>query len=179
MTWFTPEQFVVMQKANLDTAFGLARSAANGVEKLIALNLQVARAMLTSSQASLLKAVCEPQALDANAKQVESAAAIAQQAESYGRQLADLMSATVAEFVRAGEGQADVYHRRVETLVHDLAKNTPSGSEAAIIAWKSAITTSSAMIETIRKGCEHAAHSTESNFAAISGMPNGVRGTAK
>ncbi len=179
MTLFTPEQFVAMQKANLDTAFGLARSVADGFEKLAALNLQLTKSVLASSQASLLQGLTAPQTPETSAKQAELAASIPEQAQSYSRQLAGIASATVAEFVRAGEGQADAYNRRVQTLVDDLAKNAPSGSEAAIAAWKSAITTSSTLIETIRKTCEQAVHATESNLAAISSASNMGRGAAK
>ncbi|WP_169708525.1 phasin family protein [Trinickia terrae] len=180
MTLFTPEQFMAMQKANLDTAFTLAKSVADGFEKLAVLNLQLTKSVLTSAQASLLQGLGAPQTPESGARQVELAASIPAQAQSYGRQLADLASASIAEFLKVGEGQTDAYNRRVQTLVEDLAKNAPSGSEAAIAAWKAAITTSSTLIETIRKNCEQAMHATESNLAAIASTPNaGRRGAAK
>ncbi|QCP53890.1 phasin family protein [Trinickia violacea] len=179
MTLFTPEQFVAMQKANLEMAFGLARSLADAFEKTAVLNLQLTKSLLASSQASLLQGLTAPQTPETNAKQAELAASIPEQAQSYSRQLADIASATIAEFVRAGEGQADAYNRRVQTLVDDLAKNAPSGSEATIAAWKSAITTTSTLMETLRKSAQQAVHATESNLAAISGTANAGRGAAK
>ena len=180
MTFFTPEQFVAMQKANLDTAFGLARSVADGFEKLAALNLQLTKSWLTSSQASLLQGLAAPQTAETSTKQAaELAASIPEQAQAYGRQFADIASATLAEFVKVGEGQADAYNRRVQTLVDDLAKNAPSGSEATIAAWKSAITTTSTLMETLRKTAQQAVHATESNLAAISSTGNAGRGAGK
>ena len=42
----TAEQIVAAQKSNLDTLFGLTAKAFEGVEKLVELNLQVAKAAM-------------------------------------------------------------------------------------------------------------------------------------
>ena len=43
MSFLTPEQFAAANKANLETLFGLTNKAFEGVEKLVELNLQVAK----------------------------------------------------------------------------------------------------------------------------------------
>lgn len=43
----TPEQVLASHKANVETLFGLTNKAFEGVEKLVELNLQVARTALT------------------------------------------------------------------------------------------------------------------------------------
>ena len=43
---FTPDQLMAAQKANVETLFGLTNKAFEGVEKLVELNLQVAKATL-------------------------------------------------------------------------------------------------------------------------------------
>ena len=45
----TPEQMVAAQKASIDTLFGLSHKAFESVEKLIELNLQVARTSLAEA----------------------------------------------------------------------------------------------------------------------------------
>jgi phasin family protein len=45
----TPEQYVAAQKAQLETLFGLSQTAFEGMEKLMALNLQVAKTSLTEA----------------------------------------------------------------------------------------------------------------------------------
>ena len=56
-TPFTADQFVAAQKASLETLFGLTSKAFEGVEKLVELNLQVAKTTLAevaqTAQASL------------------------------------------------------------------------------------------------------------------------------
>ena len=46
---FTPEQMIAAHKANVETLFGLTAKAFEGVEKLVELNLQVARASLSEA----------------------------------------------------------------------------------------------------------------------------------
>ncbi|MBU6258729.1 MAG: TIGR01841 family phasin, partial [Burkholderiales bacterium] len=49
MTTFTAEQFLAAQKANVETLFGLTNKAFEGIEKLVELNLQVAKTSLTEA----------------------------------------------------------------------------------------------------------------------------------
>ena len=46
MSFLTPEQIVAANKANIETLFGLTNKAFEGVEKLVELNLQVAKTAL-------------------------------------------------------------------------------------------------------------------------------------
>ena len=46
MNFMTADQFAAANKANLETLFGLTHKAFEGVEKLVELNLQVARTTL-------------------------------------------------------------------------------------------------------------------------------------
>ena len=46
MSFLTPDQLVAAQKANIETLFGLTQKTFEGVEKLVELNLQVARSTL-------------------------------------------------------------------------------------------------------------------------------------
>ena len=48
-TTYTAEQFLATQKASLDILFGLTTKAFEGVEKLVELNLQVAKTTLERS----------------------------------------------------------------------------------------------------------------------------------
>ena len=48
-TPFTADQFVAAQKASIETLFGLTTKAFEGVEKLVELNLQVAKTTLTEA----------------------------------------------------------------------------------------------------------------------------------
>ena len=65
MSYLTPEQFAAANKANLETLFGLTNKAFEGVEKLVELNLQVAKAALgeAADNAKAMLAVKDAQEL--------------------------------------------------------------------------------------------------------------------
>lgn len=168
MTLFTPEQFVAIQKANFDVAFALSKALTDSFEKLTTLNLQLSKETLARTQAAILQTVAAQTPSEGGAPRAFGPS-LPEQAQSYSRELANLASATAAELMRVGEGQNEAYNRRLEALIDDLSKNGPSGSEAAIAAWKSAVTTTNTLFETIRKSYEQAVHATESSLAVISG----------
>ena len=53
----TAEQVLAAQKANVETLFGLTTKAFEGIEKLVELNLQVAKASMTEAAESVQAAL--------------------------------------------------------------------------------------------------------------------------
>ena len=49
MNMLTPEQMLAAHKANVETLFGLTQKAFEGLEKLVELNLQLARSAMTDA----------------------------------------------------------------------------------------------------------------------------------
>ncbi|MGA7817444.1 MAG: phasin family protein, partial [Caballeronia sp.] len=85
---------------------------------------------------------------------------------SYGRHLYEIASSTQAEFARVAEAQFEDQNRKVQTLVENVAKNAPAGSETAVAVMKSAITAANTTYETIHKASKQAVEIAESNFNA-------------
>ena len=71
MTPFTAEQMMAAQKANVETLFGLTNKAFEGVEKLVELNLQVAKAALGEAADHTRAAMSVKDAQELLALQVE------------------------------------------------------------------------------------------------------------
>ena len=91
---YTADQILAAQKSNVETLFGLSNKAFEGVEKLVALNLQVAKTSLAeaaeTAQAAL--AVKDPQeyfALQASLLQPS-----AEKAAAYGRHFYEIVAGT-------------------------------------------------------------------------------------
>ncbi|RKF46909.1 TIGR01841 family phasin [Paraburkholderia fungorum] len=165
MTLLSPEQNAAVQ-ANVDTFFGVAGKIFEGVEKLAALNLQAVRATLAETQESIAKVSgAEPQQWFA--LQAESARPGAEKSLSYGRQVFEIASATQAEVTQLVEAYYERYNNRVQSLVEEAAKRTPSGSEAAIAAWKSAIASTTTLFETLQKTGQQAVTMAQSNLEAV------------
>ncbi|MFL9935441.1 TIGR01841 family phasin [Paraburkholderia sp. RL18-103-BIB-C] len=174
MNVFTPEQLVSAQQGNITALFALANQAFHGFQKLIELNLQVAKSTLAEGEASWQEALSgkAPEAFltsQANATQF-----VAEKVLSYNRHLYEIASGTQAEFLKVARAQYEQHNRSAQSLVDGLAKNAPAGSEAAITALRSAYSTVSLTYETVRKAATQAIEVAQSNFAAATATPSQV-----
>ncbi len=163
-----PEQFSSVAKANLEAQLSMLTSltgkAFESVEKLIDLNLNVAKASLEDSSiaARQLLAAKDPQEFfSLTAAQAQPAAA---KAIAYGRHLAGITTSAQAEFTRAAEEQIAEAGRKVSALVDDVSKNAPAGSENVIAIVKSAIGNASAGYEQFSKSTKQAVEVMEANM---------------
>jgi phasin family protein len=166
MSLLTPEQIVAAQKANLETLFGLTGKAFEGVEKLVELNLQVVKSTIAESQENAQRALSAKDAQELLALQASLTQPVAEKVLSYGRHLYEIASATQAEFARVAEAQYEEQNRKVQSLVDNVAKNAPAGSETAVAVIKSAITAANTTYETVHKATKQAVEIAESNFNA-------------
>jgi phasin family protein len=163
-----PEQFSTASKTNLAAQLALFSSltskAFEGVEKVIELNLNVAKASLEESNAALkqLLATKEPQEFFSLA--AAQAQPNAEKALSYGRHLASIASGVQAEFSKAAEAQIAETSRKTLELVEEVTKNAPAGSENAIALVKSAIGNANAGYEQLTKTTKQAVETLEANL---------------
>jgi phasin family protein len=174
MNVFTPEQLVSAQQGNVTTLFALTNQAFHGFQKLIELNLQVAKSTLAEGEASWQEALSgkAPEAFltsPGNATQL-----VAEKVVSYSRHLHEISSGTQAEFLKVAQAQYEQHNRSAQSLVDGLAKNAPAGSEAAITALKSAYSTASLTYETVRKAATQAIEVAQNNFAATTATASKV-----
>ncbi|CDG81803.1 phasin family protein [Janthinobacterium agaricidamnosum] len=165
-----PEQFSSATKANVEAQFALFSSltskAFEGIEKIVELNLTAAKATLEESSAATkqLLSAKDPQeffSLTAAQAQPSSEKAIA-----YGRHLAAITSGTQAEFSKAAESQIAETNRKVISLVEEVSKNAPAGSENAVAILKSAIGNANAGYEQFTKTSKQAVETIEANLAS-------------
>ncbi len=163
-----PEQFSSATKANLETQFAIFSSltskAFESIEKIVALNLSAAKASLEESSATArqLLAAKDPQEfLSLTSAHAQPAA---EKALAYSRQLAAIASGTQAEFNKAAESQIAETNRKVLSLVEEVSKNAPAGSENAVAMFKSAIGNANAGYEQFSKSAKQAAEVIETNL---------------
>lgn len=165
-----PEQFSSATKANLEAQFAIFSSltskAFEGIEKIVDLNLNAAKATLEESSATTkqLLAAKDPQEFfSLTSAQAQPAA---EKAIAYGRHLAAIASGTQAEFSKAAETQIAETNRKVISLVEEVSKNAPAGSENAVAMLKSAIGNASAGYEQFTKTTKQAVESIEANLTS-------------
>ena len=163
-----PEQFSNATKANLESQFAIISSLTSktfeGMEKLVDLNINIAKATLedSSSTARQLLAAKDPQEFfSVSAAQAQPAA---EKALSYSRQLASIAAGTGAEFSKAAESQIVEANRKVISLVDEVSKNAPACSENFVAAVKTAISNANAGYEQFSKTTKQAVEAMESNL---------------
>ena len=168
-----PEQFSNATKASLESQFALLSSLTSktfeGVEKLVELNIATARANLENSSAvtrQLLGAKDPQEFFSVTAAQAQPNA---ENAVSYTRQVAAIATGTGAEFSKAAESQIVEANRKVISLVDEVSKNAPAGSESFVAAVKTAISNANAGYEQFSKTTKQAVEAMENNMnAAVS-----------
>ena len=169
-----PEQFSNATKANFEAQFAifstLTNKAFEGVEKFVDLNLTAAKASLEESSATTkqLLAAKDPQEFFSLA--TAQAQPSAEKTIAYGRHLATIATSTGAEFSKAAETQIAETNRKVISLVEEVSKNAPAGTENAVALFKSAIGNASAGYEQFTKTAKQAVESLESNLNAAVGQ---------
>ncbi len=162
----TPAQLVELQKGQLDAINSLGHTVFNAAEKLVALNLAAAKALMqdaADTTQTLLgaKDVQELVALSSTLSQPTIEKAV-----SYSRNMYGIASGASAEISKIVEAQLADGNRKVSELIEFATKNAPAGSEPALSMFKSAVAASNTAFDTVNKAAKQAADWAESNFAA-------------
>ena len=164
---FTPEQLMAAQKANVETLFGLTNKAFEGVEKLVELNLQVAKTALGEVAETTKAALSVKDAQELLALQASLLQPSAEKAAAYSRHLYDILAGTQAEVTKAAEATMADAQKKVLAAVDTAVKNAPAGTENAVALVKSAVAAANNAYESVNKAAKQAAEVAESNFQAI------------
>jgi len=162
----TAEQVFAAQKANLETLFGLTNKAFEGVEKLVELNLQVAKTALGEAAEHTKAALSVKDAQELLALQSKLLQPSAEKAASYSRHLYEIASATNAEVVKVAEAQLAEVQEKFASVIDNAAKNAPAGTENAVALVKSAVAAATNAFESVQKAAKQAADVAEANFQA-------------
>jgi phasin family protein len=164
---FTPEQMLAAQKANVETLFGLTNKAFEGVEKLVELNLQVAKTTLGEVAETTKAAMSVKDAQELLALQASLLQPSAEKAAAYSRHLYDIIAGTNAEVTRVAEATMADSQKTVLSLVDNAVKNAPAGTENAVALVKSAVAAANNAYESVNKAAKQAAEVAEANFTAM------------
>jgi phasin family protein len=163
----TAEQLLAAQKANIETLFDLTNKAFEGVEKLVELNLQVAKASMGEVAETTKAALSVKDAQELLALQAGLLQPAAEKAAAYSRHLYDIAASTGAEVTKMAESQVAELQKNFAGLVDTATKNAPAGSENAVALVKSAMAAANNAYESVHKAAKQAADVAEANFSAI------------
>ncbi len=166
-TPFTADQLVAAHKANLETLFGLTQKAFEGVEKLVELNLQVAKTTMSEVQDTTLATLAVKDAQELLNLQASLLQPAAEKAASYSRHVYEIVAGTNAEVTKAAEATMAEGQKKVLALVDSAVKNAPAGTESAVAMMKSAVTAANNAFESVNKAAKQATEVAEANFTAL------------
>ena len=165
-----PEQFSNATKANFESQFAIFSSltakAFESIEKLVELNISTAKASLEEASATtnqLLSAKDPQEFFSLTAAQAQPKA---EKVIAYSRQVAEIAAGTQAEFSKAADEQIAETNRKVISLVDEVTKNAPAGSENVVAAIKAGIGNANAGYEQLTKSAKQAAQAVETNVNA-------------
>jgi len=162
----TAEQLFAAQKANVETLFGLTNKAFEGVEKLVELNLQVAKTALGEVSDNAQAALSVKDAQELLSLQTALLQPTAEKAASYSRHLYEIASSTNAEVVKVAETQIAELQAKFASVIDSAAKNAPAGTENAVALVKSAVAAATNAFESVQKAAKQASDVAEANFVA-------------
>ncbi len=164
----TVEQIVNAQKSNVETLFGLTGKAFEGVEKLIELNLQVAKSAMSEAAQTSQAALSAKDAQELMALQASLLQPAAEKAAAYSRYLYEIAQSTGAEVQRVAEATGADAQARFMSMIDTAVKNAPAGTENAVALVKSAVAAANNAIETVQKASKQAVEVADANFQAMS-----------
>jgi phasin family protein len=167
MNMLTAEQLVAAHKANVETLFGLTGKAFEGIEKLVELNLQVAKTALGEVAENTKAVMSVKDAQELLALQAGLLQPAAEKAAAYGRYVYDIAAATNADISKVAEAQATEAQKKFMALVDTNLKNAPAGTENAVALVKSAVAAANNAYESVHKAAKQAADVAEANFQAM------------
>jgi phasin family protein len=163
----TPEQFVAINKANLEAAMKLAGVAFQGAERMLDLQLKAARSAFadTVENAKTIAAVKDLQQLAALKDSMAQPSI--EKATAYAKSVYDVATATQAEIGKLVEEQVAEFNKQVVAALDKMVKTAPAGSEVGIATLKSAIAAVNASYENLSKVAKQFTEVTQSNIEAV------------
>ena len=168
LTMLTAEQFMIAQKSNIETLIGLSNKAFEGVEKLVELNLQVARTTMGEAAEAAKAILAVKDAQEFMAVQASLMQPAAEKAAAYSRHLYDIAASTGAEVTKVAEATAAETQSKFLAVVDSAVKNAPAGSENAVALVKSAVAAANNAFEGAQKAVKQATEVAEANFQTMS-----------
>ena len=162
----TPEQLAGANKANVEAMLTLANTAFASAERLAALNLNTARAILEDGVANAKAMLGAKDVQELMSLQASLAQPAIEKAVAYSRSVYEISAQTQEEFSKLVEAQFAEVNKNVASTLDKAAKNAPAGSDVAVAAVKSAIAAANSAYDSMTKAAKQVAEIAEANVAA-------------
>jgi len=168
----TPEKVSEAQKQNIDAMIKLSQKAFEGVEKMVDLQLNAARASLQESAEKFQALLSVKDAQELVHVNQDMATPTTEKALAYSRTVYDIASQTSSEVQRLIDAQIADANKRLVDALDELAKTAPAGSEGVVSMMKTSLAAANSAFETANKAARQVVEMAEKNMRAASEMAN-------
>ncbi|KAI3603546.1 Granule-associated protein (plasmid) [Cupriavidus necator H850] len=163
----TQEQILAVHQSNLESLCSLTSKAIEGYEKLVELNMQVAKAALTENLDGVRRALSAKEPREFLEVHVSLVQPAGEKAMAYARQVYEITLETQKELAKVAKAMLTEGSQKLRESVDNLAKNAPAGTESAVAIVKSAIAAADNAYESVEKAATQAVVIAESNIQAV------------
>ncbi|WP_018230402.1 phasin family protein [Methyloversatilis universalis] len=163
---FTPENIAAANKNGIEALLTLANTAFASTERLAALNLNTARALLEDSVANTKTLLGAKDVQDIVSLQSGLVQPAIEKVVAYSRSVYEIVSQTQEELSKVVEAQVGEVNKVVTSTLDQAAKQAPAGSDVAVAAVKSAIAAANSAYDSIAKATKQAVELAEANVNA-------------
>lgn len=160
------EQFTAANKAAVDTLLTVANMSLAATERLAALNLNVARAVMADSAANLNAIMGVKDAQGLISLQQSLAKPAIEKAVAYSRNVYQIIDESSKGLGQIAQGQAVEAKKNFSAALEQVLKSAPAGSEAVVAAVKSAIAQADTAYANVAEQAKKAQATIEANIAS-------------
>ena len=168
-----PEQLLATNKEALETFVEFAGITAAGVEKLLDVQVKIAKAVFADAVKHAKMVVAAKDVQELTEIQTTSVQPSTEKATSYGRSIYSVVAETQTELSKFFEVHFADVNKNLTAALDKAVKSAPAGSDVAVAAVKSALATANQAYDAFSKASKQVAEATEAT------MMTAVNTTAK
>ena len=161
------DQITQARLATVDSMFGLSSKAFEGVERLVELNVQAAKASLGEFSETVHAAIAAKSPQELLALQASLVKPAAEKAVAYGRHVQDIVSSTGADLRAAVQVQIADAQQKFKDAFENALKNAPAGSENAVALMRSTLAQAGKAYENVGKAATQVTEAVDAKFSEI------------
>lgn len=164
-----PEQLLTTNKENLETFVEFAGIAAAGAEKLLDVQLKIAKAIFADTVKHAKTVVAAKDVQELTEIQTSTVQPSAEKATAYGRSIYSVVAETQTELSKFFEVRFADVNKNLTTALDKAMKSAPAGSDVAVAAVKSALAAANQAYDAFSKATKQVTEATEATITAASG----------
>ncbi len=171
----TPDQFLALHKANLESLQALTASTLAGFERLTQLNLATTRASVEEATDRMKSMLDVKDVKDLAGVGLNASQPAAERLSTYAKSVYEIANETGTEIAKVIDQHFADGNRQLHSVIDAMARNAPAGSEGMVTFVKSAVSSAGTAYDQFNRASKQVAEMTEANIAAASRtISNGV-----